>query len=785
MISSRTVPLIFACLLHALAAPVLSEGTNVTGRVVDANSGIPLEGANVTSGEGGTATDREGRFALAISTGAPVTVTHVGYEALTIYPSKSELTVRLKATAVELQEVVVVGGLRAQALEDVTASVTVLGGPQLYAVGGSHLQDLTQSVPNLSWAGGTSRPRYFQIRGIGERSQFAGEGPPSFSVGFILDDVDLSGLGPAAVLLDMDQIEVYKGPQSTIFGPNAMAGLINLQSADPSQSFGCRAKFTVGSDDLIEFSGSVNVPLTQRAALRAAYHTGRADGFRENRFLDAEDTNRRRESFARAKLRYVTESGLILLGTLFRANMNNGYDAWTPDNNEDLVTFSDNPGKDHQKTTAGSVKAELKLERIDANLVAISSLSSTRLEYSYDGDWGNDQFWLQEPYNFDPEQEGWRYDFFDRTVRERDVFTQEVRLLSERLVNDTDNGAIGLYFRRLEETDDANGYLFGGDATDLIGTFGVDNLAFYMQYGREIFPRLRLSLNLRGDRSSITYDGVTNSGAESVAFDTSEWLLGGKAALTYALSARTSGYGLVSRGYRAGGVNQHPYLAVRNRPFDPEHVLNFEGGFRITGSKSTTSLALFHMLRSDQQVSLSSQQNPGDPNSFFYFTSNAASGRSTGIEFEQSYRLNHALRLFGSLAYLDSHVDGYTFLTATNEVQALGDRAAAYAPEYSVRIGGEFDRGEGLFGRLELTATDGYFFSDSHNQIADAYQLVNGSLGYRSGNWEVALWGRNLLDERYGTRGFYFGLEPPNYADKLYQSYGDPRQLGLRTTVGF
>ena len=781
MISSRTVPLILACLLYALAAPVLSEGMNITGLVVDADSGIPLHGANVASSKDGTATDREGRFALVIPAGASVTVTHVGYEALTIYPRK-ELTVRLKATAVELQEVVV-GGLRAQALEDVTASVTVLGGPQLYAVGGSHLQDLTQSVPNLSWAGGTSRPRYFQIRGIGERSQFAGEGPPNFSVGFILDDVDMSGLGTAAVLLDMDQIEVYKGPQSTIFGPNALAGLIKLHSVDPSQRSDRSARFTLGSDDLIEFSGSLNVPLTQRAALRAGYHMAHADGFRENRFLDTEDTNRRRESFARAKLRYVTDSGLILLGTLFHANMNNGYDAWTPDNNEDLVTFSDNPGKDHQETTAGSLKAELILEDVD--LVAISSLSSSRLEYSYDGDWGNDQFWLQEPYNFDPGQEGWRYDFFDRTLRERDVFTQEVRILSEGLMNDTDSGVMGLYFRTLEETDDANGYLFGGDATDLIGTFGLDNLAFYGQYGFELFHGLQLSLNLRADRSSTRYDGVTNSGAETVAFDTSEWLFGGKAALTYALSVRTSAYGLVSRGYRAGGVNQHPYLATRNRPFDPEHVVNLEGGVRITGSKSTTSLALFHLLRSDQQVSLSSQQSPGDPNSFFYFTSNAATGRSSGVELEQSYRLSPALRLFGSLAYLDSHVEGYTFLTATNEAQALGDRAAAYAPKYAVRIGGEFNRGMGIFGRLELTATDEYYFSDSHNEIADAYQLVHGSVGYRLEHWELALWGRNLLDERYATRGFYFGLEPPDYADKLYQSYGDPRQLGLRTTVDF
>ncbi len=778
--------LILTGLLFALTFHVLANETTIAGQVVDAHTGISLEGANLATDEGGTVADGEGRFTLAVPYGTTIEVSHVGYETRIVHPTERELVVRLKASAVELQEVVVVSGLRSQALDDVSASVTVLNEAQLRAGGGSHFQDLTSSVTNLNWAGGTSRPRYFQIRGIGERSHFAGEGPPNFSVGFIFDDVDLSGLGTAAVLLDMDQIEVYKGPQSTIFGPNAMAGLINLQSADPSQRASGSTRFTVGNDDLFELSGSINLPLTRRGALRVAYHNALANGFRENRFLDSENTNRRRESFLRAKLRFVSDNGLVLLGTIFRADANNGYDAWTPDNNEELVTYSDNPGKDHQKTTAGSLKAELRLDHIDAELVTISSLSSSQLEYSYDGDWGNDQFWLQQPYNFDPEQEGWRYDFFDHTQRERDVFTQEMRLRSQGLLSANDNGVIGVYFRTLEESDDASGYLFGGNATNLLGTFGVDNLAFYGQYGREIVSRLHLSLNLRADHSSTEYNGVTNNdGAEAVTFDIAEWLFGGKAALTYALSARASAYGLVSRGYRAGGVNQHPYLVDQNRPFDPEHVLNLEGGFRITGPKSVTSLALFHVLRSDQQVSLSSQQITGDPNSFFYFTSNAASGRSTGIELEQSYRLNHSLRVFGSFAYLDSHVDDYTFLTATNESQILGNRAAAYAPEYSLRLGGEFDRGAGLFGRVELTATDEYFFSDSHNQIADARQLVNGSIGYRFGDWEVVLWGRNLLDERYAIRGFYFGLEPPNYTDKLYQSYGDPRQLGLRTNVAF
>ena len=72
-----------------------------------------------------------------------------------------------------------------------------------------------------------------------------------------------------------------------------------------------------------------------------------------------------------------------------------------------------------------------------------------------------------------------------------------------------------------------------------------------------------------------------------------------------------------------------------------------------------------------------------------------------------------------------------------------------------------------------------FFFSDSHEQKSEPYQLLNGSLDYAAGSWSLSLWGRNLLDQRYAVRGFYFGLEPPDYEDTLYLSYGDPMQFGL------
>ena len=765
--------------LLTLSALSWAQAEEVPGLVLDAATGLPLEGANVQVENTATTTDAQGRFKVEAAPGDSLNISFIGYQRARV-AVVLPLVVVLERAILQVPEVVVEGGLVHQRLDRLAASVTVVDGDRSRTSGAGHLQDATHAVPNLNWAGGSSRPRYFQIRGIGERSHYAGEGPPSFSVGFVMDDVDLSGMGTAGLLFDVDQVEVFKGPQSTIFGPNALAGLINLRSVDPQQEFAGAGSAEMGSDGLGRFSGAVNLPVGTDLALRVGYENGRANGFRSNAFLDADDTNGRREQLLRAKVGWTPAAGPEVLGTFFWADMDNGYDAWVPDNNEDLTTYSDKPGKDRQQTTGASLKSTWGLVASGAELVTITAFSRSELEHSFDGDWGNDEYWLQAPYNFDPDAEGWSYDFFDHNVRDRTVVSQEARLLVEELV-------VGAYWKRLEEEEDAAGYLFGGDATDLNGRYQIDNLAFYGQYGLALGEGLRLEVNARLDRNDTVYEGTTtNYGADSTstAFAVDQWLGGGKAALIYDWHPGQTLYASTSRGYRSGGVNQHPYLAAENRPYDPEYIVNLEIGWRTSGPRYSTGLTLFHALRSDQQVELSSQQDPGDPNSFFYFTANAVTGRNSGLEWESTVRLLPQIELFGSLGLLTTHVDTYTFPTEDGEIR-LGNRAAAHAPNYTFSLGGEYRHQSGLEVRLALTGMDQFFYSDGHDQVSESYQLVNGHIAHQLGTWSVQLWGRNLLDERYGVRGFYFGLEPPDYADKLYKTYGEPRQVGVRLTTQF
>ncbi|MGB1128245.1 MAG: TonB-dependent receptor plug domain-containing protein, partial [Opitutales bacterium] len=133
----------------------------------------------------------------------------------------------------ELKDIIVTGQLWDSELQKTTASVSVLDNEQLKSNGSQHFEDVIHSIPNLTWTGGTSRPRYIQMRGIGENSQFEGETPDS-TVRFLIDDFDLTGLGTVGNLFDVQQVEVLRGPQAGAFGANAAGGVVQIVSNEPT-----------------------------------------------------------------------------------------------------------------------------------------------------------------------------------------------------------------------------------------------------------------------------------------------------------------------------------------------------------------------------------------------------------------------------------------------------------------------------------------------------------------------------------------------------------------------
>ena len=128
-------------------------------------------------------------------------------------------------------------------------------------------------------------------------------------------------------------------------------------------------------------------------------------------------------------------------------------------------------------------------------------------------------------------------------------------------------------------------------------------------------------------------------------------------------------------------MNQQPYLTEASRPYDPEFIQNSEVGLKRTTDIYRTQLSAFYSLRKDQQVSVSSQQVEGDPNSFLFYTANAGSGSIQGFEWENLLNVSSNLSMDASLGYLRTWVDKFTYFASEGVEETGGDREAAMSPE--------------------------------------------------------------------------------------------------------
>jgi len=684
--------------------------------------------------------------------------------------AQSEATpARGNTSETELTELFIYDAPFTAPLHDVPQSTTVVREERLQEKGENSFDYEIESIPNLTWSAGTSRPRFFLIRGVGELEQY--EGAPNPSVATIIDNIDFSGLGLVTPMFDIDQVEVLRGPQGIRFGSSALAGALNVRSHDPTEFTTGRVELMAGNDEL--FAGGLAiggaVPGTDnKLQLRFSAYNTQSNGFRDNLYLNRDNTNNRDESIARLKLRYRPSADFSADLAVWGVEARNGYDAFAIDNS--FNTQSDKPGEDTTAVRAASLTLNSALSN-EITFESISSIARTSIDYSYDGDWGNNPFW--EPYA--------PYDYFSDSDRTRKVLGQEIRLRS------SDSGSYvhgeswrwlaGLFAQRL--TEDTSTIELADDVP--YDTLSSDYLArtgaAFGQVEMPLGDGLAFVPGLRFEQRNARYDDTKDAD-----FSPTYSMLGGSASLEQDLSEGLRGYLSVSRGYKGGGFNPGPSVPTDRRQYDPEYLWNFEVGTKgsFLDKKLSSNLALFYNLRRDQQLKFAIQDNPSDPLSFTYLTESAAEGRSLGLELENTYQALPWWQIFASGAVLDSE-----FTDVPVESSALDGRAFSVAPSWQYSAGTRTDLGAGVFARLEVTGKDAFYFDDSHNQHSAPYSLFNASLGWRHKGWQVLLWSRNLFNERYNVRGFYFGNEPPNFPSKLYVQHGDPRAFGCTISYSF
>ena len=281
-----------------------------------------------------------------------------------------------------LEEVIVTAELRSAPLMDQVGSTSVISARDIREREAQHLEGILALAPNVNFAGGTSRARFFQIRGVGERSQF--QEPLNPSIGLVIDGIDFSGLGGAGTLFDVSQVEILRGPQGTLHGANALAGLINIRSAAPESEPGLRLEASAADYDSWSTGIVGTGPLIADQLLyRLAVNKFKSDGFIDNDYLGRSDTNGQDETTIRGKLRWLPGTHDTVDLTAMYIDIDNGYDAFSLDNTRN--TLSDEPGEDKQESKALAVEwhRELNQMRLESSLTGATSNST----YSFDEDW--------------------------------------------------------------------------------------------------------------------------------------------------------------------------------------------------------------------------------------------------------------------------------------------------------------------------------------------------------------------------------------------------------------
>jgi outer membrane receptor protein involved in Fe transport len=674
-----------------------------------------------------------------------------------------------------LEEIVVTADFRATPLAELPASVSVLDREELRATTQQHFEEAIRQVPNLNLSGEGSRARYFQLRGVGELEQY--EGSPNPSVGFIVDDIDFSGLGSIGTLFDVDRVEVLRGPQGTRYGANALGGLIYMRSAGPTEEFAGNVEATAGNDGTEGLGAAVGGPLGANVGYRASVQRYASDGFRNNVFLGRDDTYGRDELTARGKLAWHASDRVSVDFAGLYIDIDNGYDAWAMDNG--LDTYSDDPGRDAQRSVAGSVRVEAELERFD--LVSITGVADTDAVFGFDADWGNPGYWL--PYV---------YDYITTNDRERRTVNQEVRLLSKpgAIANGRGDWLVGVYVLDLDESNDHRDVGVYADpgcgpACDLdvdnpvASDYSATSTALFGELGFAMGDRLDVSVGVRWERRDAEY-----ADSNANRFAPSDDMLGGELTADWRLSSQRSAYVRLARGYKAGGFNVAlagvdfstvDNLTPEEIEYDAETLTSIEAGLRfaLVGGRLNADVSIFTARRDDQQIKVPLQLALGDPSSFLLVTANSERGTHRGAESTVRWQATERWELSTAVGLLRAEIDEFS------QFPELVGREPAHAPTYTFALGAEYRGTAGWWGRVDVSGMDKFFFDYGYDQESKRYGLVNFGVGRDWSSWSMKVWVQNALDEEYFVRGFYFGNRPPDFPAELYTRLGDPRHYGV------
>lgn len=695
---------------------------------------------------------------------------------------------------------------REQKLIEVPIAISTFSAGNIEQSGITQLTELSDFIPNLSISKATDFTSAVTIRGVGSNSRNIGF---DTRVGVYLDGVYL-GQSPVVnqELLDLERIEVLRGPQGTLFGKNTVAGAINLISKRPSDTLEGKMSASLGNLNARELQGQMNIPLSDSSAVKFSVTKVDRDGYIKN-LATAHDLNERDATSYRAQFRSKLSDKLELslsvdglnterlsfLGEAVSDTFSNALDNAAPKKDE-VATTTDT----YEKRDIYGGMLDLSYNMANGfDIKSITAYRDTDIFYRNDPDYAVVDFLTIE---YSDQYQQWSQEFQLISPADDSPFEYVAGLYLYKQEADTQRDAIN----------GAQSYLLGNLPGSIIynnGSLSTKSYAAYFNSAYELNTRTTLGFGLRytdekkdldwllnGANSGIFRIGSTNG---SLSDSRSDSYLSYTVNISHALQDDLNTYAKYSTGFKSGGYNLD-YITnndlVAGIAFDKETVGSSELGLKRNFYNNSVSfnMAAFHSEFKGYQVNQFIDLGNGASS---ISIRNAAKVTTEGVELELTYRPISDLEIQLSAGLLDTRFEDFPGgLTGGGNAEG---KDLINAPDgnfsFSIQYLSELPAfNADILWRLDMNHSSGFFTTVDNVKNAslkdstvvefghvNSITLVNvriGLLGNNS-NWEAYLWGRNLADVRdpIDNRKDFFGTITANYTE--------PRTYGVEVVYSF
>lgn len=722
------------------------------------------------------------------------------------------LAQEVEGDMVDSAEIIVTAQKRSERLQDVPVAVTSIGGDQLANANINGASGLAGVAPSLTFTQNTSPlNNNVRVRGIGTVLFSAGI---ESSVSFVVDGVVMARQGQGFTdLIDVERVEVLRGPQGTLFGKNATAGVINVVTQAPSDSLEGKAEATVAEMGEYRLRGTVSGPLSDSVRARLTGFYTKDEGWARNAFRD-EDVFGTEDFGLRAKVAIDVAPGFDLMVTgdyrksdstccqplPFKTTNPLLVQLRTPAlgsiNNRTVNTTTDT----FANVRTGGVSVEGNLELGDHTLTSITAWREWNFDNNVDVDGYNVAAPVRVPFGFG---------FFGINGGGVDVeqFSEELRLASPTggLFEYTVGGMyykldLGRNFQRrvggcTGDTSVALGAVCPNPTYQSSGSTAsmeTENIALFGQVQVNFTERLSALGGFRLQHEKNSYVGTRSAtapftgdatllagstGSQSV----SDGDFSGKLGLQYKFSRHAQVYASWSRGYKGYGWDvEFSADFAAQKPVQPETVKAWEVGFKgqALDNRLTFGLAAFHAKYNNLQVQATQQVN-GAPLSI---PTNAGSAVTKGVEVEFNYRPIEQLTFSGGVTYMKARFDadglpcqlatqnsavtvaaGATppvnacYILGGSRVQDIRDGSLPNSPDWKANasIRYEDNLSSSLVGFVQINGNiqSRVLFDLNQDQELDqkGYATADLSFGVKTADdkYQLSFFIRNLTDKRY------------------------------------